>query len=93
MLFLTKITVNLPTHLAPEELANLRTAERDRVQELMKTPLLVHLWRIAGRLDSICVFDVESIDELHEIIVSLPMFQHLDAVVTPLASHSFVPQS
>ena len=47
----------------------------------------VHLWRIAGQYANISVFDVESHDELHAILSTLPLFPFMEISVTPLARH------
>ena len=47
----------------------------------------VHLWRIAGQYSNFIVFDVESHDELHDILSTLPLFPFMDIQVTPLAHH------
>ena len=33
------------------------------------------------------MFDVESVDRLHELLSTLPLFPFLDIRVTPLATH------
>ena len=46
-----------------------------------------HLWRIVGEYANYSVFDVESHDELHQILSGLPLFPYMDVQVTPLAKH------
>ncbi|WP_084402471.1 muconolactone Delta-isomerase family protein [Cupriavidus sp. amp6] len=36
--------------------------------------VMPHLWRVVGRYSNVSVFDVESNDELHELLSSLPLF-------------------
>ncbi|MDN5851277.1 MAG: muconolactone Delta-isomerase [Actinomycetia bacterium] len=87
MLFLAEMEVSLPHDLADDVLAKLKDAERERAQEIQRSGRWPHLWRVAGRYANVSVFDVESVDELHELLSSLPMFPYLDITVTPLANH------
>jgi muconolactone D-isomerase len=45
------------------------------------------MWRIAGQYANISVFDVDSHDELHAILSTLPLFPFMEISVTPLARH------
>ncbi|MDF2471850.1 MAG: catC, partial [Rhodococcus erythropolis] len=47
----------------------------------------VHLWRIVGQFSNISIFDVESADELHEILWNLPLFPYMTIEVMPLTKH------
>lgn len=87
MLFLAQMEVRLPPDLEPEVLDKLKAAERDRAQEIQRAGRWPHLWRVAGRYANVSVFDVDSVDELHTLLSSLPMFRYLDITVTPLATH------
>lgn len=87
MLFLAQMEVSLPHDLDDDVLAKLKDAERERAQEIQRSGRWPHLWRVAGRYANVSVFDVESVDELHELLSSLPMFPYLDITVTPLATH------
>lgn len=87
MLFLAQMEVNIPHDVSSEELAALKKAEMERAQELQRAGKWPHLWRVAGRYANVSVLQVDSIDELHELLSSLPMFPFLDISVTPLAHH------
>lgn len=87
MLFLAEMEVSLPHDLDDDVLAKLKDAERERAREIQRSGRWPHLWRVAGRYANVSVFDVESVDELHELLSSLPMFPYLDITVTPLATH------
>jgi muconolactone D-isomerase len=87
VLFLAKMEVSIPRDLDPAELQQLKDAERERAQEIQRSGRWPHLWRVAGRYANVSVFDVESVDELHELISSLPMFAFMDITITPLATH------
>jgi muconolactone D-isomerase len=42
---------------------------------------------VAGRYANVSILDVDSVDELHELLSGLPLFPYLDIRVTPLARH------
>lgn len=87
MLFHVRMDLSLPHDLDPEHRARLLAEEKDRALELQRDGRWVHLWRIAGRYSNISVFDVESADELHDILWSLPLFPFMRMEVTALARH------
>jgi muconolactone D-isomerase len=87
MQFLVNIEVRIPPDVDAELLARLQDAERSRSHELQRAGKWRYLWRVAGRYASVSVFEVESIDELHDLLWNLPLFPYLDIEVTPLATH------
>src|ERR1700752_4949641 len=82
---MVQMEVSLPPTMAPTEAEQLKARERDVAQSLQRDGRWVHLWRVAGRYANVSVFDVDSPDELHDLISSLPLFPYIDARVTPLA--------
>lgn len=87
MLFLVEMRVSVPHDADPKLVARLKEEERQRAQELQRDGRWLHLWRVTGRYANVSVFDVDSADELHEILLSLPMFPFLDITVTSLCRH------
>ena len=87
MLFMVQMEVRLPTTLDRDEAEELKAREREVAQELQRSGRWPHLWRVAGRYANVSVFDVDSPDELHDLLSSLPLFPYIDAHVTPLARH------
>jgi muconolactone D-isomerase len=87
MLFHVRMDVAIPRDLDPVERDKLLATEKARALELQRRGTWVHLWRVAGRYSNISVFDVESTDELHDILWTLPLFQFMHVEVTPLAQH------
>ena len=87
MLFLAQMEVSVPHDVDPADLAKVKDAERERAQEIQRSGRWPHLWRVAGRYANVSVFDVESVDEVHELISSLPMFAFMDITITPQATH------
>jgi muconolactone D-isomerase len=87
MLFLAEMEVNLPADLPSHQLEELKAREREYSQAAQRDGRWPHLWRVAGRYANVSVLDVDSVDELHEMLSGLPLFQYLDIRVTPLARH------
>lgn len=87
MLFLVTMDVWIPHDADPELAERLRAEEKRRSQELQRSGKWRHLWRVAGRYANVSVFDVDTHEELHEILWSLPLFPYLHVEVTPLATH------
>jgi muconolactone D-isomerase len=87
MLFLVHMAVQIP-HNADTELTNsLKADEKAFSQKLQQDGRWRHLWRVVGQYANYSVFDVESNDELHTLLSSLPLFPYMAIEVTPLAQH------
>jgi muconolactone D-isomerase len=87
MLFMAQMEVRLPPGMAPEQAEGLRTRERAYSQAAERDGRWPHLWRVAGRYANVSILDVDSVDELHELLSGLPLFPYLDIRVTPLPRH------
>jgi muconolactone D-isomerase len=87
MLFMVEMEVRLPPDMDPAEADDLKARERDVSEAIQRDGRWPHLWRVAGRYANVSIFDVDSVDELHELISSLPLFPYIDARATPLARH------
>lgn len=87
MLYLVHMIVNIPRDLPKEEAQKIIADEKAYSQELQRAGKWVHLWRITGEYANYSVFDVESNDELHDILSKLPLFPFMKIKVTPLAKH------
>ena len=87
MLFLVQMQVNIPHDEDPKLVKERKTAEKERAQQLQREGTWLHLWRVVGRYANVSVFDVESPDQLHELLSTLPLFPYLDVTVTPLCGH------
>lgn len=88
MLYLVKMDVNIPSHLPAADAEAAKATEKARSQELQRDGRWVHLWRVVGRYSNYSVFDVDSHDELHEILQGLPLYPFMKIEVTPLAQHA-----
>jgi muconolactone D-isomerase len=87
MLFLAQMEVRIPHEVDRVLVEKLKAEEKARAQALQRSGEWRHLWRVAGRYANVSVFDVESVDRLHELLSTLPLFPFLDIRVTPLATH------
>ena len=87
MLFQVQMNVQLPHDLPADKADVLKKTERDRAQDLMRSGKWRHLWRVAGRYANVSVFDVASVDELHQLLSTLPLFPFMQIEVTPLCRH------
>jgi muconolactone D-isomerase len=87
MLYHVQMDVRPPHDIDPEHFERLKAEEKARSQQLQREGKWPHLWRIAGRYANISIFDVESHDELHALLSTLPLFPFMEVEVTPLARH------
>jgi muconolactone D-isomerase len=87
MLFHVKMTVKLPVDMPPAEAAKLKADEKELAQGLMREGKWRHLWRIAGHYANYSVFDVESVEALHNTLMQLPLFPYMEIEVAPLCRH------
>jgi muconolactone D-isomerase len=87
MLFHVRMDVRLPADLDPQVRAELVAREKHYCQRLQRAGKWPHIWRIVGEYANFSIFDVESNDELHDVLSGLPLFAYLDIHVTPLARH------
>ncbi|AQR67998.1 muconolactone delta-isomerase [Janthinobacterium sp. LM6] len=87
MLFHVRMNVNLPLSMPVEQAAQLKQTEKELAQRLQHEGKWRHLWRIAGQYANISVFDVDSVDELHNLLTSLPLFPYMQVDVMPLCRH------
>ena len=87
MLYHVRMDVRPPHGMDPAVFDRLKAEEKARAEDLQRQGKWVHLWRVAGQYANISVFDVESHDELHAILSTLPLFPFMEITVTPLARH------
>ncbi|UYP29493.1 muconolactone Delta-isomerase [Pseudomonas sp. Z8(2022)] len=87
MLFHVKMTVNLPVDMNPEKAAQLKADEKALAQRLQREGVWRHLWRIAGHYANYSVFDVPSVEALHDALMQLPLFPYMDIEIDGLCRH------
>ncbi|MDH6675999.1 muconolactone D-isomerase [Rhodococcus sp. LBL1] len=86
-LFHVRMDVDIPRDLDPQVREDTITREKEYSQDLQRRGAWIHLWRIVGQYSNVSIFDVESADELHEILWNLPLFPYMTIDVTPLTKH------
>ncbi len=87
MLFMVEMQVKVPPGLDQAIFQAELDAERSRAQDLQSDGQWRHLWRVAGQYANVSIFDVESPAELHELMLSLPLFKYMETKVTALCRH------
>ncbi|GHG50410.1 muconolactone Delta-isomerase [Sinomonas cellulolyticus] len=87
MLFMTRMDVTFPPHLTPEQVADFQAREKEYSGSLQRSGKMAGIWRIVGEYANHSLFDVDSNDELHEILSGFPMYPYMKIKVTPLAKH------
>lgn len=87
MLYMVEMQVNLPTDMPAERADKLKADEKLLAQQLQQSGKWKNLWRVVGRYANVSIFDVDSHDELHQLLSSLPLFPYMDIRVTALARH------
>ncbi len=87
MLFHVKMTVNLPLDMAPAKAAQLKADEKQLAQQLQREGQWRHLWRIAGHYANYSVFDVASVEALHDLLLKLPLFAYMHIEIDGLCRH------
>lgn len=87
MKFMVEMTVKLPHDLDKEVVADMLAREKARAQELQRQGVWVHLWRVTGRYANVSIFELESAEALHDIMLSLPLFPYMETKVTSLCQH------
>jgi muconolactone D-isomerase len=79
--------VNLPADLDPQVKDDLIGREKAYSQDLQRSGKWPHIWRVVGEYANYSIVDVDSNDELHQLLSALPLFPYMKIRVTPLATH------
>ena len=87
MLFHVRMDVRIPHDLDPIRVDELKRVERERAQALQAEGKWRHLWRIAGHYANYSVFDVASVEALHDTLLQLPLFPYMDIEIEGLCRH------
>lgn len=87
MLFKVEMDVNVPLDYDAQRFEQLKAAEKARFQELQKAGTWRHIWRVVGQYSNVSIFDVADNAELHDILMSLPLYPFMDVRVTALCRH------
>lgn len=87
MRFHVRMDVHLPLDMDPAVREDTLAREKAYSQDLQRAGKWPEIWRIVGEYSNFSIFDVESNDELHQLLSGLPLFAYMDIAVTPLATH------
>lgn len=87
MLFLARMDVNFPASMSAETRQEYMSREREYSGSLQSSGKMKGIWRIVGEYSNFSIFDVSDHDEMHSILSSFPMFDHMQIKVTALARH------
>lgn len=85
MEFLVRSDIQLPPD-HPDRV-DLIAREIRRGRELKRNGTIERIWRVPGRWSAIALYQVESMEELHDALASLPLWPWMSVTVTPLANH------
>lgn len=88
MLFMVKIVVRLPGDLSPEKLQEINKRETARSMQFVKEGKLKRIFRIVGQRANFSIWEVESPEELHATLTSLPLHPYMQLEVTPIIKHT-----
>ena len=87
MLFMVKMKVNVLPDTDMEEFNTLKAKEKDYSQRLQREGVWKHIWRISGKYENYSVFDVESNEHLHDVLMNLPLLKYIDLEIEPMGKH------
>lgn len=87
MLFMVEMVVNPPLDIDKDEFEALKATEKARAEELQNNGKWRHLWRVTGQYANVSIFDVADAQELHDILMGLPLYPFMDVHVTSLCQH------
>lgn len=87
MLFKVDMTVNIPYRMPANEIEEIKTREKAYSQQLQRDGKWRHIWRVAGQYANVSIFDVDDADELHRILMALPLYPFMDIRVEALCRH------
>jgi len=87
MLFKVEMTVRLPADMPAAQQEEIKRTEREYAAQLQASGKWRHLWRVAGQYANVSIFDVASVDELHQLLTGLPLFPYMTMDVVALCRH------
>ncbi|WP_142501928.1 muconolactone Delta-isomerase [Klebsiella sp. 2680] len=87
MLFKVEMTVNIPPGLPADEIEEIKLREKNYSQQLQREGKWRHIWRVAGLYANVSIFDVQDVDELHQILMALPLYPFMQIRVEALCRH------
>ena len=87
MLFFIYFEVSVPADIPAELKEQVRQAEHARAFELIEARAIRRIWRPVCTADTCCLWEANSLEELHAEVRSLPLYPYMKLSVTPLVEH------
>ncbi|MEI2264697.1 muconolactone Delta-isomerase [Erwinia sp. CGal63] len=87
MLFKVEMTIAIPDTLPAERVSEIKAQEKAYAQQLQQSGKWRHVWRVAGEFKNVSIFDVESNEELHDLLTGLPLYPYMTMSIQPLCRH------
>ncbi|EMO7863879.1 muconolactone Delta-isomerase [Citrobacter amalonaticus] len=87
MLFKVDMTVNIPYGMPANEIEEIKSREKAYSQQLQRDGKWRHIWRVAGQYANVSIFDVDDAEELHRILMALPLYPFMDIRIEALCRH------
>ena len=87
MLFHVRMDVNLPKDMPSETAERIKAEEKAYFQTLQQSGKWRHIWRVAGLYANVSIFDVQDAEELHQILMGLPLYPFMAIKVEALCRH------
>jgi len=87
MLYHVRMDVLLPDSINGEVRKKLLEKEKAYSQNFQRSGKWIHLWRITGEYANISIFEVSDHEELHRLLIGLPLFPYMKIKVQPLNAH------
>jgi len=87
MRFFLNIQVRLPGEWSQEQRAELVRRETEAAVELMHRKILRRTFRIVGQVANFSIWETTTLDDLHAVLQSLPMYPFMTIAVTPIIKH------
>ena len=87
MLFQVHMKVKIPHNLDQKIADEIKAREKDYSQRLQREGKWRHIWRIAGLYENISIFDVKDAQELHDLLMGLPLYPYMEMGIQALCRH------
>lgn len=69
------------------EAEEIKQREKAYSQQLQREGKWRHIWRVAGLYANVSIFDVKDAEELHQILMGLPLYPFMAIKVEALCRH------
>lgn len=91
--FLVHIRVRWPESVPEDRRIELRKAELARAKELHAAGIFIRMWRVIGQPANWGLWRAKDATELHQALISLPIWPYMKVDVMAVAQHPVDPMS